>query len=76
MNFVMLPTITYICMYVYSQTKYLCSRKLPTCVWNVYDSREIYPEAFLLSKEGKGSPRTSENSRNSQNQGQIYPFLL
>lgn len=35
-----------------------------------------YLEAFLLSKLGKGRSSTYKNSRNSQNQGQIYPFLL
>ena len=73
MNFGMLPTVTYILIYVYPQTKYLYLRKFRTCVRNIYYSHEIILKPFFLSKAGKDSSSASENS--NQIQGEIYPFL-
>lgn len=75
MNFGMLPTITYILIYDYLQTKYLYLRKFPTCVQNVYCSREIILKPFFLSKAGKDSSSHYENSKGNQTQREIYPFL-
>lgn len=75
MNFGTLPIITYILIYVYLQTKYLYLRKFPTCMQNIHYSREIILKSVFLSKTGKDSSSTSENSNSSQTQGETYPFL-